>query len=52
MSAELDKLSGKSKQFGGKMSDDKKMQAEGKIEELKGQAKDALGSMKDKLKNK
>lgn len=42
MSGLSDKLSGKAKQAAGKLTDNKKLQAEGKAEEVKGNIKDKL----------
>ena len=42
-----DKASGAAKEAVGKMTDNKKMQAEGKIDKAKGAARDVLGDAKD-----
>ena len=53
MSGMSDKLSGKAKQAAGKMTDNKKLQAEGKAQEIKGKTKDAVADaqmdMSDKM---
>jgi len=45
-----DKLSGATKEAAGKMSDDKKLEAEGKMERAKGAARDFIGDAKDKAR--
>ena len=41
---------GKMKQAAGDMTGDTKMQTEGKMDQAKGKAQDAMGSIKDTLK--
>ncbi len=43
-----DKIAGKAKQAAGKITDDKKLQAEGKAQELKGKAESAVNDAKAK----
>lgn len=45
-----DKLSGKAKQAVGKVTDDKKLEAEGKAQELKADAEKTAGDLADKAK--
>lgn len=47
-----DKLSGKAKQAAGKVTDDKKLQAEGHAEEAKGTLKDKLNDVVDTVSEK
>jgi uncharacterized protein YjbJ (UPF0337 family) len=42
-----DKLSGGAKEAAGKMSDNKKLEAEGKLDKAKGAACDFIGDVKD-----
>ncbi len=49
MAGTFDKISGKTKQAGGKASGDKSMQIEGKLQELKGHATDAINDMKRRM---
>lgn len=46
-----DKLSGKAKQAVGKVTDDKKLQAEGKAQELKADAEKTANDISDKAKD-
>ncbi len=48
MSSTSDKMSGKAKQVAGKMTDNKKMQAKGKMQEMKGDMKAHMDHMTDK----
>ena len=43
----LDKASGAAKEAAGKMTGDKKLEAEGKIDKAKGEARDVIGDVKD-----
>ena len=52
MSGMSDKLSGKAKQAAGKMTDNKKMQAEGKAQEMKGHTHDAINDGKMHVSDK
>jgi uncharacterized protein YjbJ (UPF0337 family) len=52
MSSSTDKISGKVKQAGGKLTDNKKLQAKGKAQELKGKAEKTVDSVKDKIERK
>ncbi len=52
MSGMSDKISGKAKQVAGKITNDKKLQAEGKAEELRGKAKDTVQDMKQQIDTK
>lgn len=45
-----DRVSGKIKQAAGDMTGDTKMQTEGKMDQAKGKAQNAMGSVKDALK--
>lgn len=45
-----DKLKGTLKEGVGKVTDDKKLEREGKLDQAKGKAKDALADVKDALK--
>ncbi|MEE1841279.1 MULTISPECIES: CsbD family protein [unclassified Streptomyces] len=45
-----DKLKGKAKEAMGKMTGDRRKQAEGKTDQAKGQAKDAMGSAEERAK--
>lgn len=47
-----DKISGKAKQAAGKITNNKKMQLEGKADELKGKAKDAVGDARAHMSDK
>jgi uncharacterized protein YjbJ (UPF0337 family) len=42
-----DKMAGKAKEAAGKMTDDKKLEAEGKLDKAKGAARDFVGDVKD-----
>ncbi len=42
-----DKVSGSAKEAAGKMTDDKKLEAEGKLDKAKGAARDFIGDVKD-----
>lgn len=50
MSELSDKLAGKAKQAAGKVSNDKKLQAEGKAQELKADAQKHANDVADKVK--
>lgn len=52
MSGLSDKLSGKAKQAAGKATDDKKLQNEGKLDEVKGTLKDKLNEAVDTVSDK
>ncbi|MGH6951342.1 MAG: CsbD family protein [Vitreimonas sp.] len=45
-----DKASGAAKEAAGKMTGDKKLEAEGKIDKAKGEARGAAGDVKDAMK--
>ncbi|MEU6926228.1 MULTISPECIES: CsbD family protein [unclassified Streptomyces] len=45
-----DKLKGKAKEAMGKMTGDRRKQAEGKTDQAKGQAKEAMGSAEERTK--
>ena len=47
-----DKVKGTVKDVAGKMTDDKKMQAEGKFDKAKGEAHNVAGDVKDAVKNR
>lgn len=47
-----DKLSGKAKHAAGKMTDNKKMQAEGKAQEIKGHAKAKMDEARTNMSDK
>ena len=47
-----DKISGKVKQAAGKATDDKKLENEGKLEEVKGTLKDKLNKVVDTVSDK
>ncbi|QQS20100.1 CsbD family protein [Candidatus Saccharibacteria bacterium] len=49
MSHTSDKISGKTKQAVGKMTDNKKLQSKGKIEEAKGEVKETLNDARKKM---
>ncbi|HEY4963641.1 MAG TPA: CsbD family protein [Candidatus Saccharimonadales bacterium] len=49
MSSTSDKISGKTKQAVGKMTDNKKLEAKGKVEETKGEMKSKIKHVGDKL---
>ena len=49
MSSTTDKISGKTKQAVGKVTNDKKLQAKGKAEEVKGKIKSTLKKVSKKL---
>lgn len=46
-----DKVSGASKEAAGKLTGNKKLEAEGKIDKAKGEARDFVGDVKDAAKN-
>jgi uncharacterized protein YjbJ (UPF0337 family) len=52
MSGNTDKVKGHVKQAVGEVTDDKDLEAEGKVDELAGKAKDVVDSAKDKLTGK
>ena len=52
MSEPADKLTGKAKQAVGNITDDKKLQAEGKAQELKGKAEGAVNDTKAEIDQK
>jgi CsbD-like. len=45
-----DKVSGAAKEAAGKMTGNKKLEAEGKIDKAKGEARDFIGDVKDAAK--
>jgi len=45
-----DKASGAAKEAAGKLTDNKKLEAEGKIDKAKGEARDVIGDVKDAAK--
>jgi uncharacterized protein YjbJ (UPF0337 family) len=49
MSGLTDKISGEAKDVAGKVTDNKKLQAEGKLQKARGDVKDAAGKVADKL---
>ena len=51
MSSTSDKISGKAKQTLGKMTNNKKLRARGKVEETKGDVKSALNDVSKKMSN-
>ena len=51
MSAGMDKVKGKVKESVGDMTDNKKLEAEGKLDQLKGEAKDAAADAQERLKD-
>ncbi|MAU33738.1 CsbD family protein [Candidatus Saccharibacteria bacterium] len=52
MNGFTDSLSGKAKQAAGKATDDKKLETEGKIEEIKGDAKNKVDEFTETTKDK
>jgi len=46
----MDKASGAAKEAAGKLTGDKKLEAEGKIDKAKGEARDVIGDVKDAAK--
>lgn len=52
MSPEMEKMTGKAKQVGGKLTDNKKLEAKGKIQEVKANAKGSVDRARAKLKDK
>jgi len=46
----MDKASGAVKETAGKITGDKKLEAEGKIDKAKGEARDVIGDVKDAAK--
>lgn len=51
MSAGMDKVKGKVKESVGDMTDNEKLEAEGKFDQLKGEAKDAAADAKENVKD-
>ncbi len=51
MGQNIDKVAGKAKQVGGILTDDKALQAEGQIQEAKGDVKSAVLEAADKVKD-
>lgn len=51
MSSTSDKISGKTKQAAGKMTNNKGFEAKGKVEEAKGKAKSNLKRVGDRISN-
>ena len=45
-----DKTAGKAKEAAGKMTDDEKLEAEGKLDKAKGAARDFIGDVKDEAR--
>lgn len=52
MGSTSDKITGHAKEGLGKLTDNKKMQAEGKAQQMKGKAKDVAQDVTDSLKRK
>lgn len=48
----MDKITGRAKQAAGDLADDKSLKREGKNEERKGKAKDALADAQDRVEEK
>ncbi|HRO03597.1 MAG TPA: CsbD family protein [Terricaulis sp.] len=46
----MDKASGAAKEAAGKLTGNKKLEAEGKIDKAKGEARDVIGDVKDAAK--
>lgn len=50
MSGLSDKISGEAKQVAGKVTDNKKLQVEGKVEKAKGEIKEEVGKASDRVR--
>jgi uncharacterized protein YjbJ (UPF0337 family) len=48
----IDRLGGKVKEVGGVVSNDRELEAEGKLDQLKGHAKQGLGNLREGIKDK
>ena len=46
----MDKVKGAIKEAAGKLTGDKKLEAEGKLDKMKGEARDVVGDVKDAVK--
>ena len=46
----VDKVKGAIKEAAGKLTGDKKLEAEGKLDKMKGEARDVVGDVKDAVK--